>query len=197
MKEVLINLYLLYRKIIKFSNLIFLKPFFKKYGKGTRLESCYYLTPQYIELGKNVLICKNARIEGVSEYEGIKFTPSIVLEDFVSIQQNLHLTCANKITIKKHTAIAANVTITDVIHPYEDILTPIENQPIRHEEVVIGEACKIYNNSVILPGVFLGKHCVVAANSVVMKGVYPDYTILAGTPAKIISIYKDNKWNKL
>ena len=44
---------------------------------------------------------------------------------------------------------------------------------------------------------FLGKHCVVAANSVVMKGVYPDYTILAGTPAKIISIYKDNKWNKL
>jgi acetyltransferase-like isoleucine patch superfamily enzyme len=195
--ELIRNPYLLKRKIIKFLNLVFLRPFFKKYGKGTRIESAYYLTPQYIKLGKNVLISKNARIEGVSFYEGFSFSPSIILEDFVSIQQNLHLTCANNITIKKHTAIAANVTITDIIHPYEDILTPIEKQPIQCEMVEIGEECKIYNNVVILPGVILGKHCVVAANSVVRKGVYPQNSIIAGTPAKIISQFKVNKWTKL
>lgn len=191
------NPYLLFRKIIRFKNLIILSPFFKNYGKGTRVENAYYLTPQYISLGKKVLICKNARIEGVSFYQGINFHPSIILEDNVSIQQNFHLTCANQIIIKKETAIAANVTITDIIHPYQDVLIPIEKQPIKFDEVEIGEACKIYNNAVILPGVILGKHCVIAANSVVRKGIYPDYSIIAGSPAKLISQYVDNKWIKL
>ena len=190
------NPFLLYRKIIRLLNLIFLRPFFKKYGKGTRIEQAYYFTPQYIQLGKKVLICKNARIEGVNVYEGIKFNPEIIIEDNVSIQQNLHLTCANKIIIKKHVAIAANVTITDINHPYKDIHIPIEKQPIEYDLVEIGEECKIYNNAVILPGVILGKHCVVAANSVVRKGIYPDYSVIAGIPGKIVSQYVDNKWTK-
>ena len=44
-------------------------------------------------------------------------------------------------------------------------------------------------NSTILPGVVLGRHCVVGANSVVTKGDYPDYSVLAGVPAKIIKRY--------
>jgi acetyltransferase-like isoleucine patch superfamily enzyme len=191
-----LNPFLIKRKIIKLINTIFLSPFFLKYGKGTRLENVYYLTPSCISLGDKVLICKNARIEGVSIYEGVKFNPKIIIEDNVSIQQNIHLTCANRITIKKETAIAANVTITDINHPYYDINTPIEKQPIEFDEVIIGEACKIYNNAVILPGVILGKHCVVAANSVVIKGNYDNYSVLAGAPAKIIKQYKDNKWIK-
>ena len=195
--EIFRNPYLMRRKIIKVLNLLLLAPFFKKYGKGTRIENAYYLTPQHIELGRNVLICKNARIEGDYQYEGLKFRPKIVIEDNVSIQQNVHLTCANNITIKKHVAIAANVTITDIIHPYEDVSIPIEKQFIKYEMVEIGEECKIYNNAVILPGVVLGKHCVVAANSIVIKGIYPANSVIAGVPAKIISQYKDNKWIKL
>ncbi len=38
MKEVLINPYLLYRKIIKIFESYFFKTFFKKYGKGTSLK---------------------------------------------------------------------------------------------------------------------------------------------------------------
>jgi acetyltransferase-like isoleucine patch superfamily enzyme len=37
-----------------------------------------------------------------------------VLFDNVSIQQNIHLTCAAYIHIGKNTTIAANVTITDI-----------------------------------------------------------------------------------
>ena len=192
------NPYILLRKIIKIYNLFFLSLFFKKYGKGTRIEKAYFLTPESIELGKGVLICQGARLEGVSNYEETEFNPLIKLEDNVSIQQNIHLTCANSIIIKKNTAIAANVTITDIIHPYEDISIPIEKQPIIYKKVEIGEECKIYNNAVILPGVILGKHCVVAANSVVREGLYPDYSILAGSPAVIIKKYdiKLKKWRK-
>jgi acetyltransferase-like isoleucine patch superfamily enzyme len=196
--KVLKNPYVLLRKIIKVYNLFFLSFFFKKYGKGTRIEKAYFLTPESIELGRGVLICQGARIEGVSYYEGVKFNPLIILEDYVTIQQNVHLTCANRIIIKKHTAIAANVTITDIIHPYEDVSIPIEKQRIIYKKVEIGEECKIYNNALILPGVILGKHCVVAANSVVREGLYPDFSILVGSPAVIIKKYdiKLKKWIK-
>lgn len=191
------NPFLISRKITKILNFFFYCLFFKKYGKGSRVENAYFLTPEFIELGKNVLICERARIEGVSDYEGIKFNPTIIFEDNVSIQQNIHLTCGDNITIKKHTAIAANVTISDIIHPYVDVLLPIEKQPIICKKVEIGEECKIYNNAVILPGVILGKHCVVGANSVVKEGIYPDFSVLAGSPAKIVRQYVNNRWESV
>ncbi|HYH04563.1 MAG TPA: acyltransferase [Bacillota bacterium] len=144
------------------------------------------------------MIRKNARIEGVKRYNEQEFEPKIVLEDRVSVQQNLHLTCANHILIRKNAAIAANVTITDIHHSYLDTTTPIEWQNIEVREVEIGEGSKIYNNAVILPGVCLGKNSVVAANSVVKSGVYPDYCVLAGNPARIIKQYNadTNRWEK-
>lgn len=37
----------------------------------------------------------------------------------------------------------------------------------------------------IMPGVTLGKRCIVAAGAVVTKS-FPDYSMIAGVPAKII-----------
>ena len=37
----------------------------------------------------------------------------------------------------------------------------------------------------VLPGVEIGKNAVVAANSVVTKS-FPDYSVVAGVPAKVI-----------
>lgn len=150
------------------------------------------LTSKYIELGEKVVIENHARIEGIDYYAGQTYTPTIRLCDRVSVQQNLHLTCANFIEIGKNTAIAANVTITDIHHPYEDISIPIENQALVVKEVVIGEDCKIYNNVVILPGVHIGKHVSVGANSVVTQDL-PDYCIAVGAPAKVVKRYDFGK----
>lgn len=145
----------------------------------------------------NARVLNNARIEGVKRYNNVCFTPEIIIEDGVSIQQNLHLTCANKIFIGKNTAIAANVTITDIHHPYTDINVPIERQDIEVKEVVIGEECKIYNGAVILPGVHIGKHVSIGANSVANKDI-PDYCVVAGAPARIIKRFnfETNQWQK-
>lgn len=149
---------------------------FKKIYFSTYLKHPLIITPRYISCGKNVYIGHHARIEGVSLYNKEIFAPSIILEDGVSIQQNVHLTCANQIIIGKNTAIAANVTITDIHHPYINPLIPIEQQNIEVKSVCIGEDCKIYNNSVILPGVHIGKHVTVGANSVVSKDI-PAYSV--------------------
>ena len=173
------------------------KYFLKKRGQGCFVSSTILFTPQFIELGNNVFIGDNARIQGITCYEGIRFEPRIILGDNVSIQQNIHLTCAQQIIIGSNTAIAANVTITDIHHPYDDVTIPIERQELMVKSVSIGESCKIYNNAIILPGTKIGKHVTIGGNSVV-NGNIPDYCVAVGSPARIVKRYnfKSNKWEK-
>lgn len=107
------------------------------------------------------------------------------------------MTCAESIEIGENTAIAANVTITDIHHPYNDIATPIERQDLVVKPVKIGRDCKIYNNAVILPGTVIGNHVSVGANSVV-SGVIPDYSVVVGAPAIIVKRYDylSKTWRK-
>ncbi len=171
------------------------KPFFKEYHRSDVIINPIIITPRFIELGEKVYIGHHARIQGVENYLGVRFNPSIIIKDGVSIQQNIHLTCANLIIIGKNTAVAANVTITDIHHPYDDISLPIEQQKLVVNEVVIGEDCKIYNNVVILPGVHIGKHVTIGANSVVTHNI-PDFCVAVGNPAKVMKKYdfEQKKW---
>lgn len=174
------------------------KLLFKEYHWSDRIKHPLFLTPRYIELGKRVYIGHHARIEGVEKYNEKCFYPVIRIHEGVSIQQNLHLTCANRIEIGKNTAIAANVTITDIHHPYTDVNIPIENQDIEVKEVVIGDDCKIYNGAVILPGIHVGRHVTIGANSVVTKSV-PSYSVVVGAPAKVVKSFDKrlNKWQSV
>ncbi len=171
---------------------------FKQLGLRSYIHSSVIITKKTISCGKNVRVGKHNRLEGVYKYNNVNFTPSIILMDNVSIEQNLHLTCASKIVIGKNTAISANVTITDIHHAYNDITVPIEKQDIEVKDVFIGEDSKLYNNVVILPGVILGKHVTIGANSVVTKNI-PDYCVAAGIPAKVIKRYnfKNKTWEKI
>jgi len=176
---------------------IFFRPFFKERGNKIIICNPILITPRCLHVGSKVFIRDFARLEGVHHYAGVLFNPSIIIGNNVSIEQNLHLTCANEVSIGDNTAIAANVTITDINHPYVDVETPPEQQPISFSAVQIGRDCKIYNNVVILPGTKLGNHNIVGANSVV-SGSYPDYCVIAGVPAKILKRYdfKRGEWLK-
>lgn len=165
------------------------RSFLKRCGYKNTIIAPMFLTPGHIVLEDNILIWNNARIEGVRIYQGVAFHPEIYFMEGVTVQQNLHLTCANKVSIGRNTAIAANVTITDIDHPYLDISVPIERQKIKVGYVCIKSDCKIYNNVVILPNVTIGNHSVVGANSVVRAGIYPDYSIIVGNPARIVKRY--------
>ena len=191
------------KKILRnvYDNILFTKNKlrFGEIGVGTKVESLSYLTnSRNIYLGKDVRIFKNSRIELITAYSGECFMPKLFVGDNAQIHQNCHITCANSIIIEKNVIIVSNVTITDIIHPYEDPYTPINYNKIKTLPVLIGEQTYLYNNVVVLPGSRIGKHCVIGANSVV-SGEIPDYSVAVGSPAKVIKKYnfESKKWERV
>jgi acetyltransferase-like isoleucine patch superfamily enzyme len=168
--------------------------FWLRHGRSRRFPfGCIVINPikfssKHIRLGRRVVIANAGRLEAVTRYNKTIYTPMILIGENVTIEQNLHLTCANRIVIGNNTAIAANVTITDIEHPYTDVNIPIERHDLVVKEVVIGEDSKIYNNAVILPGVHIGKHCVIGANSVVARDI-PDFSVAVGAPSRVVKQY--------
>lgn len=88
----------------------------------------------------------------------------------------------NKIAIGKDFICAWNVYITDCDwHQIEgqDHTLPVE----------IGNHVWIANNCVILKGTTIGQGCIVASQSKLMSKRYPENTLLAGVPAKVVRDY--------
>ncbi len=65
-----------------------------------------------------------------------------------------------------------------------------------HEATEIGDCVYVGSQSIIDKGVKIGAHSVVAANSYVNKS-FPEYSIIAGTPAKHIGNIKIDRNNEV
>ena len=59
---------------------------------------------------------------------------------------------------------------------------------VKKEEIKIGDNVWIGWNCTVLKGVQIGENSVVAAGSVVLKGIYPNNSLIAGNPAKVIKV---------
>jgi acetyltransferase-like isoleucine patch superfamily enzyme/SAM-dependent methyltransferase len=68
---------------------------------------------------------------------------------------------------------------------------PIEKGPIE-----IGNDCWIGASAIIMPNVSLGEYCVVASNSFVNKS-FPSFSIIGGTPARLIRTFTDAEKEKM
>jgi acetyltransferase-like isoleucine patch superfamily enzyme len=141
--------------------------------------------PCYMSIGNGVRIRHHARLEALDTIR----RPNLVIEDNCNIEQGVHIICSHHVHIGRNCSITARCTIVDTWHPFTHIGaeakigTALNREPA---SVEIGENCFLGTGSVILPNVRLGRRCVVGANAVVTAGNYPDGSVLAGIPAKII-----------
>ena len=122
---------------------------------------------------------------------------SLILDDGVTIGHFNHIYATKRIVLERDVLTADRVYISDNLHGYSDINTPIRKQPIiQHGEVIIGEGSWLGENVCVL-GAKIGKHCVIGANSVVTKDI-PDYCVVVGIPARIIRRYdfETRTWRK-
>lgn len=160
--------------------------------------------------GKGSRICRYTRMD-VLPFNNFSLGENSTIEDFavvnngmgnVQIGDNTRIGISNviigPIIIGNHVIVAQNVVLSGLNHGYEDIHTPIRLQPCSTSLITIGNDSWIGANSVITAGVQIGKHVVVAAGSVVTKNV-PDYSIVAGNPARIIKQYNSitQTWEKV
>lgn len=170
---------------------IFLSFFVGKFGFFSYIGKPLYLSGlKGFYFGRKVRIYPNARIE-------VYHSGDFIIEDDVSIGQNLHAICADEVRICTNTTISANVYIADVDHTFDDMAVHVMQQPLKISKTYIGHNSFIGYGAVILPGTKLGNFCIVGANSVV-KGTIDDYCMLAGSPAVIIKRYdmNDKCWKR-
>lgn len=139
-----------------------------------------------VEIGKKVFIGKNC-------WFSIKNDAHLKIGDGSIINGNMSISCNKSIEIGRNVLFAERIFIGDSDHGFEDINTPIKEQPVvGMADVKIEDDCWIGVNASILKGVTIGKHSIVGAGSVVTKSI-PPYSIAVGIPAKIIKKYDFGK----
>jgi len=105
---------------------------------------------------------------------------------------NNHIASVRSVVIEDYVLTANNVYISDNLHEYEDIHTPVIQQAVKFKkEVNIGAGSWIGENVCII-GASIGQNCVIGANAVVTKDI-PDYSVAVGNPAKVIKRYDVSK----
>lgn len=113
-----------------------------------------------VEIGNNAVIMMGASINiGAVIGEGTMIDMNAVLGGRATVGKNCH--------------VGAGTVLAGVIEP------PSAKPVIVEDDVVIGANC------VVLEGVTIGKGAVVAAGAIVIDDV-PPYTVVAGTPARVI-----------
>ncbi|KXY43146.1 MULTISPECIES: 2,3,4,5-tetrahydropyridine-2,6-dicarboxylate N-acetyltransferase [Bacillus cereus group] len=128
-------------------------------GIKARIEPGAIIRDQ-VEIGDNAVIMMNATINiGAVIGEGTMIDMNAVLGGRATVGKNCH--------------VGAGAVLAGVIEP------PSAKPVIVEDDVVIGA------NVVVLEGVTVGKGAVVAAGAVVTEDV-PPYTVVAGTPARVI-----------
>ena len=86
----------------------------------------------------------------------------------------------------------SNIQENSVLHTdHGQPLTIGEGCTIGHSVTLhgctIGDATLIGMGATVLNGAVIGKHCIVGANALVTEGkVFPDYSLIVGSPAKVV-----------
>ena len=97
------------------------------------------------------------------------------------------------ITIEDYVSLAGGVNILTHSNPTTPLREILGEEYHILKPVHIKRGAWLALNVVVLPGVTIGENSIVATNSVVMKDV-PSYTIVGGSPAKVINkIPRKNK----
>lgn len=154
------------------------------FRKGLYLEG-----GEFVCIGANSKIGRNAVITAWRRFGESKFTPIISIGKNANIGDYVHITCANKVIIGDNFLTGRYVTISDNGHgnaTLEDMsIPPLKRKLSSKGSVIIGNNVWIGDKATILSGVTLGDGVIVGANTVVTKDV-PSYCVAVGNPVRII-----------
>ncbi len=162
-------------------------------------------SPQMLGCGKRAFISLPFRLDGAESIKLGDFSVvqargwlyCITVDDLQArltigsrcvLGYNNHIAAVREVVIGDDVLTANNVYISDNIHGYEDINTPIMQQSVRFKQSVhIGQGTWIGENVCVI-GANIGRNCIIGANSVVTCDI-PDFSVAVGVPARVIKQY--------
>ena len=169
---------------------------YKKLAFGSCIKNPLRLDgSRSITIGKNVIIQKLSWLFAVSFDSN---EPELIFGDGCTIGNFNHICAVRKVVLGRNVLTADKVYISDNLHGYEDINTPVMHQPVKFKsEVYIGDGSWLGENVCVI-GASIGRNCVIGANSVVTRDI-PDYCVAVGSPAKVIKKFntQTNQWKRV
>lgn len=167
-------------------------------GSGGRLLRRYYYKFRLNKAGSKISIGRFVEIAGS---QNISFGNQIYIVDGAvlrAVKGNIHVgdrfalngnarivADCGEILVGNSVMIGPNTVIRASNHCHNDISKDIWDQGQTGGQIIIGNDVWIGANVTIVPKVKIGSHSIVAAGSVVTKN-FPDYSVIAGVPAKLI-----------
>lgn len=174
----------LYSRLVRSLFRWYLRPKFGMLGRSTIDPPVFLQHPEHISIGNRVYVAAYSWIQTEPAPDGDS-KPVLRIDDGTHIGHFCHITAAWSVTIGKSVLVADRVHISDAQHQFENVEIPIIAQGITQGNIAIGDHSWIGVGAAIFGNVRIGKHCVVGANAVVIRDV-PDYTVVAGVPARPI-----------
>lgn len=180
----------------------------RKYAQCYHIDSSTHLTSQcyvnvmypserlFLDVGSDNILSCEFRFESSSGYikigDGCYIGPSLLISRN-SIEIGNHVTIAWGCTIYDHDSHSLDYKErrTDIereinnIRKGLDFIIDKDWSTVNSKPIVIKDDAWIGMNVIILKGVTIGRGAIVGAGSVVTKDV-PDWSVVAGNPAKII-----------
>lgn len=155
-----------------------------------------WLTGPHASIGQGLRIGRRCRIETISSHNGIVYTPHLKIGNRVSMNDDVHIGCIERVEIGDNVLMASKIYISDHNHgnyngPTQDSpLVPPGERHLSHAPIVIEENVWLGEMVSVLAGVTIGRGSIIGANSVVSRDI-PPYTIAVGAPAKAVKKFDE------
>ena len=169
-----------------------------KLGSNSSIENPKVISgAENISIGSNTSIGHSSWIAAFNSYLNQNFSPNIIIKNNVRIGNYACITAIDEIVIEDGCLFSEYVYISDHYHGVDPStnLSPKDQPLFSKGKVFIGKNTFVGYRVTILSGVTLGRNCVIGSHSVVNKS-FPDYSMIAGSPAKVIKTFnfEKNDW---
>lgn len=148
-----------------------------------------------LSIGPGTVVGDDCWLNVVTRDEEVR----LVIGATVLIGRQGMLSTAVRLEIGSHCVLAPRVYVSDVDHAFERLDLPIiEQGVVAHGPVTVEENCWLGVNVVVTGSLTVGRGSVVAANSVVLDDV-PPFSVVAGTPARVVRMYDPaaGRWRRV